>query len=110
MVTKCSCLNFNASAGGDGLFEHVGGGAGRAQACEAHRQPHTGDTVQEGSSTGHFQQYNNGCKLSPFSNTFRILENVSTFCLELFLIFSILLVGTFSRVSRLLFAVSSIHR
>ena len=101
MVTKCSCLNFNASAGGDGLFEHVGGGAGRAQACEAHRQPHTGDTVQEGSSTGHFQRYN---------NVFRILENVSTFCLELFLIFSILLVGTFSRVSRLLFAVSSIHR
>lgn len=32
------------------------------------------------------------------------------FCLDIFLIFSILPVGTFSRVSRLLFAVLSIHR
>ena len=38
---------------GDGLFEHVGGGVGRAEACEAHRQPHPGDPVQEGSPTGH---------------------------------------------------------
>ena len=43
------------SGGGDGVVEHVGGGAGRAEAREAHCQPHTGDPVQEGSLTGHCQ-------------------------------------------------------
>ena len=46
-------MSYHCCPGGDGLFEHVGGGAGRAEAREAHRQPHTGDPVQEGSPTGH---------------------------------------------------------
>ena len=54
-------LNFS---GGDGLFEHVSGGAGRASACEAHCQPHTGDPVQEGSPTGHCGMLINGCALN----------------------------------------------
>ena len=40
------------SPGGDGLFEHVGGGVGRAEAREADRHPHPGDPVQERSPTG----------------------------------------------------------
>ena len=113
------------SGGGDGVVEHVGGGAGRAEAREAHCQPHTGDPVQEGSLTGHCQiAIASGCALKNSKTLSWLHTFYSSFSLKIWktkILFPFKLgyishflhfAGRhfFTRVSRLLFAVLSIHR